>query len=95
MKSLALMLVAAAMIGWTSQAEAGQGRSPCAPNVAQQNTHPTQDVVSSAPATGTRSMSVEPAAAAAPVRYYSYSRPSRAPKYTLPKWDVRRLSTGY
>lgn len=98
MKSLALMLVAAAVVGWTSQADAGgYGHGRCAPNVAQQNSMLTHDALSSAPAEGTRSMSVEPGpvTVAAPARYYGYRRPARVEGWMLPKTDSRKFSTGY
>jgi hypothetical protein len=98
MKSLALMLVAAAVVGWTSQVDAGgYGRGRCAPNVAQQNVVPTHDALSSAPTVGTRSMSVEPGPVmvAAPARYYGYRRPARVEGWMLPKTDWRKFSTGY
>ena len=97
MKSLALMLVAAAVVGWTSQAEAGHGCCRCAPNVAQQNVVPTHDALSSAPAVGTRSMSVEPGPVmvAAPARYYGYRRPAHVEGWMLPKSDSRKFSTHY
>ncbi|MGC3972074.1 MAG: hypothetical protein QM775_33460 [Pirellulales bacterium] len=104
--SLSLALALIAMVGdaeargrrCCNQAPACCQAAPaCGAAVAAAPAAPTNDVAGNA-APGnqsTRSMSVEPAAAAP--TYYAAPRAtyrSPSPKYLLPKWDNRRLSTG-